>query len=309
MTTRSISTWSPVDMTAVLDDDLSPPQPVWLLRDDRQALIYREMLHLIVGESESGKSWVGLLACMQAIASGRPALYVDYESTPQVAASRLLALGCSKDSIVNGLVYVRPAEPLTDATVEDLAPHVREEPPSVAVVDGVNEGLAVQGLDMNSATDVGRFYRALPRRLARIGAAVLMLDHPVKNREDRGRWASGSQHKISGVDVAYTIEATKPFGVGLHGISRLRLAKDRPGSIRAATLNGWAADLHLRSEADGSVFAELHPPRTTADVFRPTHLMEAISRAIEAAGEAGFSGRAIRGAVNGRDEHKAYATE
>ncbi|MDP9398619.1 MAG: AAA family ATPase [Actinomycetota bacterium] len=305
---RPESSWKPVDLRAVLAADYAPPRPVRLRRDDGHPLLYAGMLHLVIGESEAFKSWLALVAAMEQINAARPVLYVDFESTPDVACSRLLALGCPREHIAAGLTYVQPQEPFSGATVEDLAPHVREDPPALVVFDGLNEGLALHGLDMNSATDIGTFYRLLPRRLALTGASVLLLDHPVKDRETRGRWASGSQHKVSGVDVAYTLEAVRPFGVGLHGISRLRISKDRPGAVRGAALDGWLADLHLRSERDGSVLAELHPPRDSAEVFRPTRLMEAVSLALEEARE-GLSTRALRGAVHGKDVHKDYAVE
>jgi hypothetical protein len=47
---------------------------------------------------------------------------------------------------------------------------------------------------------VASWLELLPRWAARLGAAVLVLDHVVKNVETRGRWATGSQHKLAGLD-------------------------------------------------------------------------------------------------------------
>jgi hypothetical protein len=66
--------------------------------------------------------------------------------------------------------------------------------------------------------------------------------------------------------------------------------------------------LILESHADGAVAWRLLPPRSEDDVFRPTSLMERISRALEVA-MAPLSRNAIFGAVKGDDKAKRLALE
>ena len=70
--------------------------------------------------------------------------------------------------------------------------------PTLVILDGVTEAMSALGLDPERGTDVANFYGAMPLWFAGTGAAVVMLDHVVKNTTTRGRWATGSQHKISG---------------------------------------------------------------------------------------------------------------
>lgn len=174
--------------------------------------------------------------------------------------------------------------------------------PTLAVVDGMTEALALNGLDLRDNTDVARFLTLLPRRLARSGAAVLLVDHVVKDREARGRFAIGAQHKLAGIDVSYTLTSVDPFGRGRSGLSTLTVGKDRPGRVREhQALGSHIAELRLSSDAEsGSVVVELAPPAGEGGgEFRPTRLMERVSRAVEE--EPGLNKRAIRG-LQGKNE-------
>jgi hypothetical protein len=119
------------------------------------------------------------------------------------------------------------------------------------VIDGITEAMTLMGLKILDNTDVAVFLAKVARPLAARGCAVLLLDHVTKDRETRGRGAIGAQHKLAGVDVAYTIDVIRPFGRGLEGLSRLTVTKDRPGFIRAASASRkFAADITLYSEGE-----------------------------------------------------------
>ena len=52
-------------------------------------------------------------------------------------------------------------------------------------------------------------YRSSIRPIAAAGAAVVLIDHVAKDKEKRGRYAIGAQHKLAGVAVAYGIEVLR----------------------------------------------------------------------------------------------------
>jgi hypothetical protein len=54
--------------------------------------------------------------------------------------------------------------------------------------------MTTEGLALGDNTDVAAWMRLLPKRFAAAGAAVVVIDHVVKNRDDQGRYAIGGQH-------------------------------------------------------------------------------------------------------------------
>jgi hypothetical protein len=195
---------------------------------------------------------------------------------------------------------VRPDEPLSD--IEPLLA-LR---PSLAVLDGLTEALVLHGLDLRDNTDVARSLALLPRPLQRSGASVVLLDHVAKDTEARGRWAIGAQHKLAGVDVAYLLDVLEPFGRGRDGHVRILVQKDRPGFIRRYAVDKRCADLRLSSSDEGGVSYELAAPEERK-VFRPTGLMEKVSRTVEE--ESGLSKRALRTAEGGKKDYLDLAIE
>ena len=90
------------------------------------------------------------------------------------------------------------------------------------------------------------------------------------------------------------------------GFSTVSLNKDRPGFVRPHASNRKFADMRaVSSPDDGSVIITLEPPVSAAD-WRPTVLMERISKLLEEADEP-LGVRAIRDAVNGQTKHKGQA--
>jgi len=171
------------------------------------------------------------------------------------------------------------------------------------VLDGVTEGMVLHGLDPLSNVDSARWGELLARPLAAAGAAVEELDHVVKDREQRGRYAIGAQHKLASIDVAYRLDAVEPFGRGREGLVRVTVTKDRPGHVRRhAVQGGRVAEMRLRSRENGSVSVRLDPPSGDDERFRPTHLMQRLSVALEdRPGMSAGDVRALRGKNDGLD--------
>ena len=243
-------------------------------------------------------------AAAEQLAAGELVVYIDFEDTPANIVARLRALAVDDWTIAQRFYYVRPEEPIDDAGLAALMALGA----GLVVIDGVTEALAAEGLDMASNQDVAKLYNRLPRPFARAGAAVLLVDHVTKDREARGRYAIGAQHKLAGVDVAYRLDVAQPFGRGREGLVKVTVTKDRPGHVRQHAVDRERiALMRLTSRADGAVVVTLEPPEGAVVAFRPTFLMERISRAIEA--DPGLSRRGIRDGVSGKSSAKDRAIE
>lgn len=267
----SESSWAPQDIRAALGDGAEPEQTALLTRSDGVSLLYPGKTHWFMGESESGKSWVALIATAETLNAGGTALFVDFESELTTIGRRLLALGVPLDVLAERFVYVRPAESPGNGNdaAESAFAAVLERAYDVAVVDGITDALMLFGHDMNQATDVADFIRAVPRRIAdTTGAAVVCVDHVVKSNDARGRFAIGSQHKLAGLSgAAYVVEpADGGIAPGRAGTLVLRVSKDRPGWVRQhggeyrkGDRTQEVARVALDSTGDGTTFAVLTP--------------------------------------------------
>ncbi|HEY5333050.1 MAG TPA: hypothetical protein VIJ21_05825, partial [Solirubrobacterales bacterium] len=143
------------------------------------------------------------------------------------------------------------------------------------------------------------------------GAAVVEVDHVVKDKESRGRFAIGGQHKLAGVDVAYLVALREPFGRGRVGELDLLVKKDRPGFIRQYADGEKVASVRLISDGEGAVEVAVEVPSCpsgSADHpgnFRPTTLMERLSEAIEL--KPGMGVREVRASIRGNNDAKEIA--
>jgi len=259
--------WTFSDLTPVLDGTHKPAQPIVGARDDGIGLFYPGRVNGIQGESEAGKSWVALISCLTEINRGNHVVYLDFEDSEEGVVSRMLLIGATPKDLAAQFHYVRPGTTPTPAALKAFIARIGDLGPSLIVVDGVTEAMVMLGLELKENTEIAKFGRMLLRPLADTGAAVVPLDHVVKNNESRGRYALGGVHKLNAVDgVQYMLEAVRPFGINTEGRSRLRVAKDRPAQIRKHALPGgrnpmhWFADLVIRSEGDEFAEAHLYPP-------------------------------------------------
>ncbi|MFE2457549.1 DnaB-like helicase N-terminal domain-containing protein [Streptomyces sp. NPDC059402] len=259
--------WTFSDLGPVLDGTHKPQQPVVGARDDGIGLFYPGRVNGIQGESEAGKSWVALISCLVEINRGNHVAYLDFEDSEAGVVSRLLLIGANPDDIRQLFHYVRPGSTPTPAQLRQFIARIGDLGPSLIIVDGVTEAMVMMGLELTDNSEVAKFGRMLLRPLADTGAAVVPLDHVVKNNESRGRYALGGVHKLNAVDgVQYMLEAVRPFGINTEGRSRLRIAKDRPAQVRRHALPGgrnpmhWFADLVIRSEGEDFASAHLYPP-------------------------------------------------
>ena len=297
------TSWSPVELAEILAGGYSPPRPSMLQRADGACLIYPGRSHSISAEPEALKTFLALTACAERIEADETVVYMDFEATAPEIVGRLLALGVKPEVIAAHFIYMRPDEPLAGGAVAELDT-ILSRKPSLVVIDGLTEALTIQGLSPLDNTEVAQWLELLPRRITRTGAACVTLDHVVKDKEARGRYALGAQHKLAGVDVAYTLEVVEPFGHGREGVSTLKVQKDRPGGVRAFAQDGAAATIRATSLTGGRVSITVEVPEAAerSKTFRPTEIMRRISDALQAS-PGGLSKRAIRATVAAKAQY------
>ena len=292
------TTWAAIPLDPVLNGDNSEMPPSMLARTGGRCLLYAGRVHAFHAEPEALKTWLALAACAECLRASERVGYIDFEDSATSIVQRLLSLGVDREEIAYGLAYIRPDEPLANAALHDLDAAL-EPGRSLVIVDGVTEAFSRQGLNPLDNIDIATWLDVLPPRLVRSGAAVVLLDHVVKDKEARGRFAIGGQHKLAGIDVAYGLKVIEPFARGRDGAVAIRVEKDRPGRVREFAKDAQVATLRATSGPNGAVRIKLEPPEHgRGSGFRPTTLMERASRAIEA--DPGLSKRAIRETVGGK---------
>jgi hypothetical protein len=226
------TSWEPIDLGPYLSGTITQPQPtVGAVRSDGQRFIYPGREHAVLGETESGKTWLALACVAAEIINGNPVVYIHFEeSDPGSTIERLRLLGVDAETIATYLKFVAPAKPVRGGWMDTLL----QSNPTLVVLDGINEGMSLHGADIMAADGASTFRRRLIMPCLRMGAATLACDHLPKNAEGRGRDAYGSVHKGNAIDGArFVMENAKPFGRGLRGVSYVFVTKDRPGQLRA----------------------------------------------------------------------------
>ncbi|MBA9003753.1 bifunctional DNA primase/polymerase [Thermomonospora cellulosilytica] len=282
--TRSRTSWWPRNLAPVLDGQEDEPGPAVLARADGAHLFYTGKVNAILGESESGKTWILLLAVAQTLADGGTVTYLDFEDTAAGIVGRLRALGVP-DTHLTRLHYIGPDETLHATASDDLREHLDAAQSTLVALDGVNAAMTLLGLDLEKNKDATSFAQLLLKPLAAAGGAVVMVDHVPKHKDNRGKGGIGAQAKRAMMDgCAISVEVVEPFGRGMTGRLRIFVDKDRPGHVRAVSKEAkYVGMAVLTSDAEtGAVTVAIHPPDITtpgADKAAGDRmmLMEAIS--------------------------------
>lgn len=292
------STWLFLDLSQLAQGVDIPPQPTVYEREDGQGLFYKGCVNDIHGEPGTGKSLLAQTACAQELKARRHVIYIDYEDRARNVVKRLLLLGVPARNIIECFHYVNPQasniKPTSRQGWEQTLEYAGVA--SLCVIDGVTASLTFSGCESNDSDDVVAWFNSLPRRIARMGAAVVLVDHVVKTKDNRGRYASGSMQKLAQIDgISYSITVEKPLGKGLKGVIVMRSGKDRIGDIEEKCAPGWSEG-HLREAARITIDSTdpklmrvqvgipnrmPHEDGRPAEPFRPTGLMERLSRIIE----------------------------
>jgi hypothetical protein len=227
------------------DSPTPPPEAVYGAFGGEVPMFYGDGVHWLQGESESGKTWLGLEVVRELLESqADPVIIVDYEDTRASVVERLRALGMTRDQYTR-LVYVSGH----DVSHAELRAHLEATERSYALMllDGVTSALTAAGANANDGQEVTRWADQVPRR-ARM---AICIDHVVKAVDDRRGMAIGSTAKKSVVTgTSWEVVCLRKFGRGRDGVIELKIQKDKRGGVRGRLDKG--VRLELASTADGT---------------------------------------------------------
>lgn len=226
------SSWAPVDLGPILRGEVVPAQPsIGLVRSDGVRLLYPGKEHAVIGEMESGKSWLALQCCVAELAAGHHVIYVHFEEDdPTDTVTRLMLLGMEAHVVLERFHFIAP----TYGVTPDVMARLCEVRPSLVVLDGQNEAMTLHGQGINDPEGPSKYRRALVRPFTAQGAAVLSTDHMVKDSDRNAKgYANGNMMKGNGLTGALIVlENSEAFGKARRGASRVYVTKDRPAQVR-----------------------------------------------------------------------------
>jgi hypothetical protein len=270
-----------VDLGAIVHGDQPPTRPTLFCRPDGGCLLYPGGRHDIHGEPGHGKSMAAAATVADELANGGRVVVLDYEATAEMFVERGLALGIPADVLDDParVAYFNPGHMNADEIVV-FAKMVEAFDPTLIVGDAVGPAMGRQGLDENDNTQVARWHADFVEPI-RAGVTLLLIDHVSRDRQNRQRGGRGGWMKLQLLDVSYTVKAFKAFSRTQGGLLKLACAKDRFGSYAIGEI---VAEIHVTPHDNGDrVDFDVRAPdeREGAPPWRPTALMERLSKALE----------------------------
>ncbi len=252
-----------------------PPGAAWYPVEGGEALIREGYRYLMWAAPGSGKSYLGLAACIETALKGGVGVYLDWEGSERVFKRRLhsILVGTpgrglvSDERIAERIYYRRMWEPVGELVLPTGTRHV--------TIDAIAESMAMEGLSEDSAGDfstwVNRIWNPIQRQFP--DASILALDHP----GHEGNRARGTSNKRPQVDVDLSL---KPAGKRIS----IRSWKDRHGIYGDMPPGSVIGEAQHLFGPDGSVVITVHEANTNRDEdgnFRPSYLMERVSMFME----------------------------
>jgi hypothetical protein len=290
----------------VVTGEYEPPIPSMVAFGDGRGLLYPGRVHGVHGVGGAGKTWLAAVALGSEIMLRHHVVFVDLEDTAATIIERLVRdMRIDPALVIEFLHYKAPTEGTAFGTPV-LLDTVRTFGVTLVVLDSVGEGLSMENAKQNEDDEVARWMRRVARSVAAAGATVLLIDHVPKS-DDATMMPIGSQRKQAAMNgVVYSAQIVEPFSRYHAGSVKIVCGKDRLGGYKKGET---VAEMHVRPRDDGEgsdVTLEVpQDEQASGDYFRPTYLMEKVSRFVE--DNPGCSLRAIRNAVKGRNTAVASA--
>jgi hypothetical protein len=251
----------------------NPPEPPTI-----GGLLYPAKRTLLSGETESLKTWFALILAKAEMDAGYPVAWADLDAMgADELLARLRALGVADEVVHSMFLLYEPSERLVDGLLAEVCDEIAGRGVRLFVVDAFNPMLNLHGLDPGKTPDVETFWREIATPITQAGAAPTLLDHVTKNADGRGKYAYGSERKASGAIVHLGFEINGQFKRGGTGRAVLRTHKDRPGFLPRPTIGR----LVLVSDGENVTYSLERDRSHDGDRFRPTVLMERVSRKVE----------------------------
>lgn len=292
------SSWTPINLN---ERAANPPAPPSI-----GGCLYEAKRHVLSGEPESGKSWLALAWCVEELKAGRYVAYIDHEMGAGMTKERLHALGAT-NADVDRFLYLDPTEQIEQG-LDAIQRALDQYKPRLVIIDSTIGNLTLHGYDPNVGKDIELWYHRVVNRFTRAGAAVVVLDHVTKNQDTRGKFAIGSERKTGIADVHLSARIIQTFGRDREGRAEIRVQKDRPGHLTRPILGTFTVD----SSLPGVSAYTWHPhdpasTHTESGAFRPTGLMEKVSRELEAHGPLSLTQIRSKDHVGGKAEYVTAA--
>ncbi|HEY0889350.1 MAG TPA: DnaB-like helicase N-terminal domain-containing protein [Nocardioides sp.] len=291
------------DLTWVLSG-VAPtnPPPVYARRLDGTALFYKGRVNGVFGDPESGKTWLGLVAGVEAMHEGGLFAMVDVDHNGQDhTVARLMLLGARIEHLADPdrFRYYEPDD------ADELRAAVRDVTtlaPDVFLLDSIGEVLPMLGVKSVDNDEITAALREIVMPPAKVGSCVIHVDHLPKSADARSTgYAIGGTAKKRATDGAYIrVEArTQPVPGGI-GRMTLRIEKDRTGELRKSSGGGYAGDFVLDSTLSHVTtwsIGRMEAPKNADGTFRPTTNMEKVAAYV--AEHPQCTGRDIEAAIPG----------
>lgn len=280
------STWQFHNLFDLADAEEEPPPEVGQ-RDDDVFLLYRRKVHTVYGEPGGMKSWFCQVVATQSVEMGEDVLILDFENSKRSIYDRFRSLGVSGDDL-RRVIVATPDTPFGPAERKSIEELCAEHEFELIIVDGTTDAMVTFGLNPGESVDAAKFDKSFLKVLAATGAAVIYVDHVTKDKETRGSWGFGSQHKKSAIDGAsFGVDMVSSFGKGMHGRAKIVIHKDKPGDLLQHALDGvhsTICELDMVSDpVSNMITAAIKAPSLENNPnFRPTGLMDRIAKYIAA---------------------------
>jgi hypothetical protein len=186
--------WQPIDLVAAAAD---PPEPPTI-----GGLLYPGKRTLLSGETESLKTWLGLILAKAEMDAGYSVAWADLDGMGRgEILARLRGIGAEDVDITRLFVFYEPDDSLVDLALADVLAEIAERQVRLFVIDAFNSMLNLHGLNPGDGVDIETFWREIAQPICNAGAAPTLIDHVTKNPESRGKYAIGSERKASGAHV------------------------------------------------------------------------------------------------------------
>jgi hypothetical protein len=288
--------WEPLNLNLL--EERPPIQPTL----GGVGLIYPGKRHVFSGPQETAKTLAAYAIALEEVRAGGVVLLLDFEMGQWDARDRLRELGASAEDFER-IHYLEPEGPASEEIVCEL---IARWAPTLAIIDAAAGAYALQGLDDNKRGDVERFAVVYVRPFWLREIATILVDHVVKNADNRGRYAIGSERKVGSADVHLGFEAITALARGGAGRYKIVTHKDRGGWLPRPR----AGELELRSDPDGHAitWAFKQPAAESEDGWKPTALMERVSRYLEGRDDP-TSRNAVEGDVTGKRDYVRQAVD
>lgn len=264
------SSWSRIDLSTYIGLPAEIPEIA--------GIFYCGRRHLISGPGEALKTWLCQAATAAEIKAGRGVIWADLDGMgPRDTAARLIALGATQREIESLVYFTNPQGQLDEPAREALLAWAASTECRLLAADAFTGFLVAHDLDGHSGRDVEKAWKRLDPFLA-VGIAVVLIDHVVKNPDNRNGQAIGSERKGTAAHLHFDLKSLEKLARGGTGRSRIGVSRDRGAYFPRPS----AGELVLHSDADtGAVSWTIKPPVGDRETFRPTGYMEKISRYLE----------------------------